>query len=210
MNVHEPATLLTDLLLAALTGWLAWRLHRPISTPHPAVRWWSLSLAVTAASALVGGAYHGFAPNFPPAVQSVWWTLTLLLVSLISAAMAMSLLFETLPVARHGPWQVVIAFKFLAFSSAAIKHPEFVVVIIDYGLTMLVWSIAAIVMRRRWRGWLLVAVGLSVVAAAVQRLHWSPMSWFNHNDLYHVIQAFALVAFYRAGRCFAGPPHQQP
>jgi hypothetical protein len=122
--------------------------------------------------------------------------------------MAMSLLFEGLPATRHAPWQGVIAFKFLAFSSAAIKHPAFVVVIIDYGLTMLVWSAAAIVMHRRWRGWLLAGVGLSVVAATVQRLHWGLAAWFNHNDLYHVIQAFALGAFYRAGRGFAGPAHQ--
>ena len=56
MTVHEPATLLTDLLLGALAGWLAGRLRRNPAAP---ARWWSRALLLTAASALVGGTYHG-------------------------------------------------------------------------------------------------------------------------------------------------------
>lgn len=205
MSVHEPATLLTDVLLGALAGWLAWRLRYGAPTPHPAARWWSRALALTAVSAVVGGVYHGFAPNFSTSIQSTWWILTLILICLISAAMATSLLFETMPPARQRPWQALIAFKFLAFATAAVRHPEFVVAIIDYGLTMLMWTVAAIALRRPWRNWLLAGVGLSVGAALVQQLRWGLTARFNHNDLYHVIQAFALIAFYRAGRRFAGP-----
>jgi hypothetical protein len=46
---------------------------------------------------------------------------------------------------------------------------------------------------------MLAAIGLSVIAALVQQLQVSPSLQFNHNDLYHVIQAFALGGFYRAG-----------
>ena len=44
----------------------------------------------------------------------------------------------------------------------------------------------------------LAAIALSIVAALVQQLHLAPAPWFNHNDLYHLIQALGLVAFYRA------------
>jgi len=56
--------------------------------------------------------------------------------------------------------------------------------------------------RRPWRRWMLAGVGLSIAAAVVQQMHWGFSPRFNHNDVYHLIQAFALIAFYRAGRKF--------
>ena len=204
MSIHEPATLLTDCLLAGLAGWLAWRLHRRRPAASRAALWWSRALALTAVSALVGGSYHGFAPNFSPAVAGRWWMATLVIICLLSAAMAMSLLHVLVPPARQRPWTGVIAFKLAAFGGAAVAHPAFVVAIIDYGLTMLAWAAAALIVRRPWCGWMLAAIALSVVAALVQQMNWAPSPRFNHNDLYHVIQALALVGFYQAGRRFAG------
>jgi len=56
--------------------------------------------------------------------------------------------------------------------------------------------------RRPWRRWMLAGVGLSIAAAVVQQMHWGFSPRFNHNDVYHLIQAFALIAFYCAGRKF--------
>jgi len=204
MTIHEPATLLTDFLLAALSGWLAWRLRRRTPSTNPAGRWWSHALGFTALSAVVGGSYHGFAPNFPAPVAAAWWIATLLIICLIGAAMAMSLMHELAPAGRLREWTGVIVFQFVAFGGAAIKHPAFIVAIIDYGLTLAVWAVAAIALRRPWSGWMLAGVGLSVIAALVQQLHWAPSRSFNHNDLYHVIQALALICFYAAGNNFAG------
>jgi hypothetical protein len=50
------------------------------------------------------------------------------------------------------------------------------------------------------------SIVLSAVAAAVQQLKLAPSVPFNHNDLYHIIQALALFGFYQAGRRLAGPP----
>ena len=205
MSIHEPATLLTDYMLALLAGWLAWRLHRQLSARQDAAQWWSRALGLTALSALVGGSYHGFAPNFSPAVSGLWWIVTLLIINLLSAAMTLSLLHEVVPPAQHRPWRGLIAFKFAAFAGAVIAHPFFVVVIIDYGLTMLAWATAAVLLRRSWSGWMLAGIGLSVVAALVQQLRWAPSLHFNHNDLYHVIQALALICLYAAGRKFTTP-----
>lgn len=206
MSVHEPATLLTDYLLAGLAGWLAWQLHKGAAgTMISARRWWCVALGLTALSAFVGGSYHGFAPNFHPAVAASWWISTLLLICLNSAAMTMGLLHELVPLERQRPWTWVVVFKLSAFGGAAITHPVFVVAVIDYGLTMLAWAVAALVLRRAWSGWMLSAVALSLVAALVQQLHLSPSLHFNHNDLYHVIQALALVGFFQAGRRFTAP-----
>jgi hypothetical protein len=202
VTIHEPATLVTDLLLAVLGGWLAWRLHRRMPATHLAAHWWSRTLALTAVSAFVGGTYHGFAPNFPDALRATWWIVTLFIISLTAAAMAMSLLHELVPPAGQRRWLVVIAFKLAAFGGAVFTHPRFVVVIIDYGLVLVLWAVAALWSRRPWRGWMLAGVGLSVAAAVVQQMRWGFSPQFNHNDVYHVIQACALIAFYRAGRKF--------
>jgi hypothetical protein len=205
MTVYEPATLLTDGLLGTLAAWFGWRLQRRPVAVHPAAIWWSYMLGLTAASACLGGSYHGFAPNFPAAVGNAWWLATLWNINLLSAAMALSLLHELVPGKKQRPWQLLIGFKLALFAGAAAVHPDFVVVILDYGLTMLAWAAAALLLRRPWRGWMLAAIGLSVVAALVQQMHWAPSAAFNHNDLYHVIQALALLLFYRAGATFAGP-----
>ena len=47
---------------------------------------------------------------------------------------------------------------------------------------------------------LLAAVGLSAVAAIVQQSNWDLSAHFNHNDIYHVIQAGALFLFYRGSQ----------
>jgi hypothetical protein len=205
MSIHEPATLLTDYLLAGLAGWLAWQLYRRRPAANLAAHWWTWVLRLTAISAFVGGSYHGLAPNFSPAVANLWWIVTLLLICLLSVAMAMSLLHEVAPAGRQRPWPGLIAFKFTAFAGVAIIRPFFIVVIIDYGLTLLAWAAAAVMLRRPWGGWMLAGIGLSVIAALVQQLGWAPSPHFNHNDLYHVIQALALGGFYRAGLKFTGP-----
>lgn len=203
MTVYEPATLLTDLLLGALAAWLAWRLRRNPAAP---ARWWSRAFLLTAASALIGGTYHGFAPNLAPLFQSAWWVATLLLVCVTSAAMALALMEEFLCPENQRATRSLIIFKLVAFAGAVSVHPHFAVVIIDYGLTMAAWMVAAATRQRPWRGWMLTGVGLSLAAALIQQFRWGVATWFNHNDVYHVIQAFALLAFYRAALRFHGPP----
>lgn len=167
------------------------------------MQWQARVLGLTALSALVGGSYHGFAPNFSDSVAGLWWIATLLIINLLSAAMALSLLHELMPAYRQRPWLGLIAFKLAAFGSAVTIHPQFVVVIIDYGLTLLAWTVAALLVPRPWGGRMLAGIGLSVVAALVQQLGWAPSRHFNHNDLYHVIQGLALVFLYLAARKFS-------
>jgi hypothetical protein len=198
MTLHEPATLVTDYLLAGLAVALAVRLRSQTPPTSPARRWFVRTLVLTGLSAFVGGSYHGFAPNFAREIAAVWWWLTLLVIHLLSAALAMSWVHEILPARRHRLACGLIVARLAGFGIASALHPRFVMAIIDYGSTCLLWLVTALVLRRAWRAPMLVALGLSGIAAAVQQLRLAPSRQFNHNDLYHVIQAFALYAFYRA------------
>ncbi len=196
VNLHEPATFLTDCLLGGLALFLAWRLR----APTPAVRWWRHTFVLTSASAIVGGTYHGFGPNFPPAFQSAWWLITLWIISGVSACIAMSLLHELAPAQRQPFWRRVIGFKFALALAIAVVRPDFGVAIVDYGLALASWLVAAVAVRRAWSGWILAGLGLSAVAAIVQQSGWPRLPAFNHNDLYHLIQALGLIAFFQGAR----------
>jgi len=202
MTIYEPATLGTDLLLAAVAAGLAIRLHRRIAPANFPARCWVWALALTAGSAVIGGAYHGFAPNFAPAVEQLWWRLTLWSITLVSAAMAAGWVGAVVP----SPWRKVslwlVAGKSVAFATVSAHDPDFAIAIIDYGSSLVFWLGAALGLRRAWSGWMIAAIGLCVGAALVQQLQLAPAPWFNHNDLYHVIQALGLVAFYRAALRF--------
>lgn len=197
MNIHEPATLATDLLLAVLGGWLAWSLRKGVTPENRAAIWWSRALGAMAVSALVGGLYHGFAPNFHASVDGIWWRVVLGMICLMGLTMAVSLIHEIRP--RGAKWMRLVGVKFLLSTAAVMIWPDFLVAMVDYGLAMLAWVVAALVLRRKWSGWMLSGVGLSAVAGWVQQSGWGLSPGFNHNDVFHVIQALALVGFYRAG-----------
>ena len=197
MTLHEPATFVTDLLLAALGLCLALKLSKS-DLISPARRWWIRAMSLMAASALAGGFYHGFAPEFP-ILEPWWWRVVLWIICGLGFAIGMSMLHE-LGLGSLRFWRMALAAKLATFAIAVFFKPEFVVAMADYGSAIIAWLIAAICVRASWRGPMLAGLGLSILAGVIQQTQWKLHARFNHNDLFHVIQAMALIAFYHAGR----------
>lgn len=200
MNIHEPVTLLTDYLLAILGVGFAWRIRRQASLGNLAVRWWILALLAMSISAFVGGSYHGFAPNFTSSLAAAWWKCVLILVCFIGFLMGGSLIREIVRRDRQRMWNGIVIAKFMLSVGAVMACPKFLVAMVDYSLAMIAWAAAALFFRRAWSGWMLASVGLSALAGWVQQSRMGFSTHFNHNDVYHLIQALALVGFYRGGR----------
>jgi hypothetical protein len=199
--LHEPATVVTDYLLALVAAGLAVRLRRQTADANRAARGWSAALALTALSACVGGTHHGIAPELPAGLVRPFWTLTLFSVCAVSAAMDFSLAhLHLLSPPRRQQCGRIAAIKVAAFALATIVQPQFVIAIVAYGTSLVAWTVAALALRPPWRAPLFTGVGLSVLAATVQQAHLSPSAHFNHNDLYHVMQALALIAFYHTAK----------
>jgi hypothetical protein len=93
----------------------------------------------------------------------------------------------------HRKLMTLAVVKLVIYASWMIFHNEFVWVIADYGITLL---IVGIVVRTRW---VLASIAFSVIAAMVQMSRFALHPRFNHNDLYHVIQLIALWLLFRAG-----------
>lgn len=203
MTLHEPATFATDLLLAGLGAFFALRLKR-IGESSAAKRWWIRAMLLMAISAFTGGCYHGFAPEVPAALEAWWWRSALWIICGLGFAMGMSLLCELRPAPERKAWRALLLAKLAVAFAAVLFKPEFIVAMADYGSAMLAWLLAALILRRGWSPAIASGVLSSMAAGAVQQARGFSVPALNHNDLFHLIQALALFAFYRAGWQLAG------
>lgn len=187
MTIHEPSTLVTDYLVSVAAVIFGARLWSSF-------RLWSLAFFGTAAGAFFGGTYHGFAAEMTPFAAAVLWK-----VAIFSIALASFFLLSGCGRA----FGAIAVVKLIATMSWMINHDQFVWVILDYGITLLILGGAEIVawfLRRAPSApWALGSVALSVAGALVQQAQINLHEHFNHNDLYHVIQLVALWMLYRSG-----------
>jgi hypothetical protein len=187
--ITEPATLATDYLLAAFTAALAWRLRASGLWPQ---RCWAVAFAAIAVAGVAGGTVHGFRLVMGPTLTSGLWVLTL--EALLVAGLAII-------AATYRPLLTAAALAYAGYAIWVAIHPKFVFAIVGYGAALPVLVTAHL---RAWMAsrspasmWILGGVAVSVVAAVVQQSGWGPHPHFNHNDLYHVIQAVAIWFLYR-------------
>lgn len=195
--IHEPMTFATDLLLtlaAAVFCVRLWRVHRM----------WALAFLFTAAGSFFGGVYHGFAPVLTPLASLVLWKATVFSIGLASFFLLLG----------SGRALAAIAIvKLVVYMSWMIGHNDFVYVIADYGLTLLLVGIVQLVRRGPSMPWVIGSIVVSVIGALVQQSGFALHRHFNHNDLYHVIQLVALWLLYRGGTLMnpsTAPPTTRP
>jgi hypothetical protein len=178
--MNEPMTVLTDYVLAGVSGFLGFRLLKY-------AKFWALAFLALALAALLGGTWHGFWQS------DVLWKATTLTVGVASFGMVAGSALAT----TRGPLLgLLIGFasvKLAVYSVWMLRHDDFIWVVADTASALL---IVGVLYLWRFNGWMLAGVAVSVLAGLAQasglRLH----EHFNHNDLYHVIQAAAMLALY--------------
>jgi hypothetical protein len=158
-------------------GLLAWLFAAKMWRAH---RMWALAFVFTGVAAVVGGVYHAYGDR-----TDVLWKVTVMSVGIAS----FFLLAGT-----HRRLAVLAAVKLVVYLTWMTTHDSFLWVIADYGITLLIAGIV-----HPAKKWVWGSIAVSVVAALIQqaRLTIHP-HWFDHNDLYHVIQMIALWLLYRA------------
>ncbi|HEV8306681.1 MAG TPA: hypothetical protein VGW35_03360 [Methylomirabilota bacterium] len=203
----EPDVTLTDYGLAAECALLAYLVGR-LDRPRAALRQrFVLFFGSAGLAALLGGTVHGFFLDPTTASARLLWPATLLAVGLSAlAAWAIGARMQfTGAVARR--LEAVAAVEWLAYALAVVLGgaQAFAFVILNY-LPAAVFLFVAFVLAYRRTGAQPLLVGTlglvgTFVAAAVQygRLALHPV-YMNHNALYHVIQAGALLLLYQGAR----------
>ena len=213
----EPDVALTDYAIAVLCGVLAALVLRWPDVPAAERRWWMVLFASIGVGALAGGTVHGFFLDETSAGHRILWPATLLALGVTATAMWFVGSYAGLR-ARSGRVvrQAAIA-AFVAYAVVVLFFDQRFVVAIGAYLPATVFLLVILLVlyaRRRSRPLLLAITGLllTFVAAAVQQLRIGVHpAYFNHNALYHVIQAVALVMIYAGARYVAGlPPAREP
>ena len=191
--MHEPAVVLTDVALAILGAVLCWRL-----TGVGAV-----ILGGLASAALWGAVFHAFFPAKTATVPGFIAWLPVAFSILVVAAMLLDLGLRLLaPRLPQSVRRALVAAYAVAFVAVVLLVDEsFGSIVRFYGPTLGLVLVAAgrEAIRARSAGWTLIAAGfaLSAGAALLQQagvaIH--PV-YFDHNAVYHVVQAVALVLLY--------------
>ncbi len=205
MNISEPATLLTDYLMAGLA--LAWFMRLAGQRSGAALGSWRSAFLLLALSSFLGGTYHGFQAMLPPPVPDSLWRATL-----ASAALA-SLFLMKAGVCQFGTrgrraWTGLAYAKAGTALAVGQAWPDFLVVLADFALSVAV--VAALAFPHLRAGWnaaakFLAGTGLFVLGGTVQALGLAPHPAFNHNDLFHVIQILGNFMFYLCARDALAP-----
>lgn len=202
----EPDVTLTDYflsLICAVFAWQSWHRHAVASG------WYVAFFLTLSLASLLGGTVHGFVPTGP------WseWLWCGVLFSLGGTALAMwgittALACSPAVARRVMSVMAVLAVVYVAVVLSGVR--DFWITIVAY-LPAAVGLLVVYVRNRHHPGawWGIVGVVLTFIAAGVQvgqvALH--PV-WFNHNALYHLIQAIALFGIAQAagGRVTGGSP----
>ena len=207
MLLAEPMTVATDWLLALVVGFWALRLWRQ---PQASARWWAAAFAASALAAAMGGAAHGFAPYLNPLAKQLIWKVTVLSVGLASFCMLVGAGRVSFGGRRWGWLLGAALLKFSLYTVWMLSHDAFIYVIYDYGSAMLL--VFALQLHRLLRladpaaRWVLGGIVVAFAGAAVQASKLQLHAYFNHNDLYHLIQIGAFYLLWRGGQRFSDHP----
>ncbi|HEY7611888.1 MAG TPA: hypothetical protein VH764_02750 [Gemmatimonadales bacterium] len=214
ITIHDPDVVLTDLGLAILGAWFARRLgapeHRRALGRAPAVL-----MAGLAGAAFCGAVFHAFFPRQTETWPGylAWIPVSLSIVVAASALLELGIgaLAPGFPErTRRG---IVVAYAMVFAAVVVLVDGSFGSIVRFYVPALLIFLVGATVRAaRQGGGWIAIALGLALSAAAavLQQLRVSihPM-YFDHNAVYHVVQAGALVLLYLGFLRIAEAPAQR-
>lgn len=204
-QIHEPMTVATDAMLAALGAWFGLRLlGLSARTRQRSIRWWAWAFWATALAALAGAVAHGWPHLLGDGGGQLVWKTTVYSIGIASFCFLAGTGRALLSPAASS-WLSGAAFlKLCVYLWWMSGHDEFRYVIYDYAPSLfVVFLLSLYLWRRRYEesgAWISAGVLVSFAGAAVQASGWSLHQHFNHNDLYHVIQMAGLALLYGGAR----------
>ena len=209
MMISEPIVTLTDYGLTVECAVLAWLMGRRAG--GPAREWFTLFFLSLGAAALTGGTVHGFFPDPTSVGHRLLWPTALLAIGVMAwAAWSAGGALAFAPAAARGI-SIAAGILFVVYAALVLLvSQDFAGAIIEYLpaalflLAVFGWKAARSGVRGAWAG--MAGLVLSFLAAAVQQLRIAPdPARFDHNALYHVLQAVALILIYRGAAALVIP-----
>ena len=206
MTLHEPDVTLTDFGLALECALFVVLLARQTGNAEPLRNWFIAFFAATGFAAFLGAIAHGFVPDKQSLSHRYLW---IGIFASIGTAAVASWSAGSLLILSGRARRAVMAFVFAAFAIyiavVLAVSQSFAVAIIHYLPAAIFLLIAFAIARfrhcERFLSAGIAGVLLTFIAALVQQAGAGfPALYFNHNALYHLIQAIALLLIYLAAR----------
>ncbi len=206
INIAEPDVTLTDYALALECALLAVLVYRLRDSTGPARIWFTVFFTALSVAAVAGGTVHGFLYDEATRAHQMAWNATLIAIGVVAlSAWMIGSRFEL--VVRRGHlfrWAGTTLFVGYCLVVLLVRN-TFAVAIVHYlpAVLFLLFAFAGSYLRTR-RPYLLnglIGLSLMLVAAGVQQLGIAlhPV-YFDHNALYHLIQAVAVLALFLSAR----------
>ena len=206
MNIAEPAVTLTDFGLALECALLAVLLHRSKEDAGSVRAWFVAFFGALSAAALLGGVVHGFLNEPGTLAHTLAWNMALITIGV--AALSAWMIGSRFAVVRRID-RMVRGFAIALFAAYCIillfVRNTFAFAVIHYlpAGFFLLFAFAHAFFRSGKPHLLTALIGLSLtlVAAGVQQtgIAVHPV-YFDHNALYHAVQAVAVLVLFLAAR----------
>ena len=197
----EVVTMVTDYLLAATAfGAAMWLWKSAAGVPG---RWWAVAFLATGVAAVLGGTSHGYAPVIDKQTHGLVWRLTYVTVGIANFCILYGAVLAAVPRRFFRAAVAVLLARMLAVAAALIVVAQFRFVLYDYAITLVgLLALAAALGAQRQPGarWIAAGVAASTIGAVVQLARIGQGRVFNHNDLFHVVQAIGIALYARGGR----------
>lgn len=201
--IHDPDVVLTDLALAVLGAWLAWRLARARAGGTMAGSG-VLVMGALASAAFWGAVFHGLFPagTTTPAGLAAWMPVAVSIAVIGMALLELALRVAAPRLAAPARRAITGVYGAAFILTVLLVDESYRTIVCFYAPVVVLFLIVATrqAVRTRNGGWTLIAASfaLSLVAAAVQQAKISiHPEHFDHNAVYHVLQGIALVLLYR-------------
>ena len=203
LQVDEPITTLTDLLLAMVSFYAFYRLGQQERGGRFAryLRFYFLCLGL---GALTGGLLgHAFLYRIAPGWKLISWVLAILSVSMMIHAMIemskshLSAGWTRLILTLN--WIVMPVALFLTLWRSSFSPVTLYTI---YGMLLVVGSLSIVAyLKTGCKGAVrfLLAVGLGLISALVFSKQWSISPWFTHSDISHSILDVCALLCYKGG-----------
>ncbi len=204
--ITEPDVTLTDYLVATECALFTYLLARKGDQKHPLRIWFAMFFGSISMAGIAGGTVHGFFLDIATLGYQILWPLTLVAIGVtaLAAWIIGARIYFSSKVAGWVRIVAVIEFAGYCLVVLFVTH-SFFIAIINYlpAVIFLTVIFTLIYCQARERQVLVGLIGflLTFIAVGVQQggiaLH--PL-YFNHNALYHLIQAVALFLIFWAAR----------
>jgi hypothetical protein len=205
LTIHDPDVVFTDLGLAILGAWFAWQLAAPERRGTLGLAP-ALLMAGLASAAFWGAVFHAFFPRGTETWSGfIAWIPVSLSIVLAAAALLELALRVLAPGLGDQARRLVVAAYAAVFAAVVLLVDEsFGSIVRFYAPALLIFLVGAVARATRDPGgWVSIALGLALSAGAalLQQLEIAPHPvYFDHNALYHLVQAVALVLLYAGFR----------